>query len=408
MDLDQFKPMNELLGRAGGDHLLKQVATRLAAMIQAEDTLARIGGDKFAMLIPSAGPLNRGISLGGQIAATFHEPFIIDGQLVKLWLSIGIAVYPDHAADMPGLMKAGEFALAQAARGGGGTAHVYSHHEAGLQRQTAAREEPPGGPGDQLRLGNDLRAAISRDEISLLFQPIFRAIDLAPAGFEALARWNHPAEGLIGPDHFIPLADATGTTQEIGCFVLEAACAEASRAGNTRVSVNISLAQLRDINLPARIAAILRKTGLKPELLDIEVPETVLNEIQPGTLAALLSVQATGASLVLDHFGTRYATLAALAGQPFSRLKIDRQFVQKLGQDTSADALVNAIIGLAADLRLEVIAVGVESEAQLAYLRRQGCHYVQGQLLGPPAARAVSFTPTLAPPPRPSLVVSRA
>ncbi|GLR67740.1 hypothetical protein GCM10010909_24210 [Acidocella aquatica] len=407
MDLDQFKPMNDLLGRAGGDLLLKQVANRLAAMAQEEDTLARIGGDKFAMLIPSNGPPNRGVSLGGQIAAAFHEPFIIDGQLIKLWLSIGLAIYPDHAADTLGLMKAAEFALTQAAQAGGGTAHIYSHHEAGLRRQTLQREAPPGSPADLLRLGGDLRSALGRGEISLVFQPVFTAGDLAPAGFEALARWNHPSEGLIGPGRFIPLADAAGLTHEIGCFVLETACAEAARTGNTSISVNLSPAQLRDINLPARISAILRKTGLQPEFLGLEIPESVLSEPRPGTMEVLQALQATGAGLVLDHFGARYSILTSLAEQPFSHLKIDRRFIQKLGENANAEAIVNAIIALAANLRLEVTAVGVETEAQLAYLRRHGCHFVQGQLLGPPTPRAIAQPPVLAPPPRPSLVVSR-
>jgi diguanylate cyclase (GGDEF)-like protein/PAS domain S-box-containing protein len=407
MDLDQFKPMNDLLGRAGGDMLLKQVANRLAAMTQEDDSLARIGGDKFAMLVPSDGPPNRGVSLGGQIAASFHEPFIIDGQLVKLWLSIGLAIYPDHAADPMGLMKAAEFALTQAAQAGGGTAHIYSHHEAGLHRQSSRREAPPGGPADLLRLGSDLRNALSRDEISLVFQPVFRTSDLDPAGFEALARWNHPTEGLIGPDRFIPLADAAGLTHEIGCFVLETACTEAARTPNTSISVNLSPAQLRDINLPARISAILRKTGLKPERLDLEIPETALSENRPGTLGLLQALRATGAGLALDHFGAKYSLLTSLTEQPFSRLKIDRRFTQKLGENSSADAIVNAILAMAVNLRLEVIAVGVETEAQLAYLRRLGCHFVQGQLLGPPTPRAIAQPPALAAPPRPALVVSR-
>ncbi len=407
MDLDQFKPMNDLLGRAGGDLLLKQVAVRLAAMTHEQDTLARIGGDKFAMLIPSGGPPNRGVSLGGQIAAAFHEPFIIDGQLIKLWLSIGLAIYPDHAADALGLMKAAEFALTLAAQAGGGGAHIYSHHEAGLHRQTMRREEPAGSQADLLRLGGDLRAALGRGEISLVFQPVFTTSDLSPAGFEALARWNHPSEGLIGPGRFIPLADAAGLTHEIGCFVLESACAEAARTGDTAISVNLSPAQLRDINLPARISAILRKTGLKPALLGLEIPESVLSEPRPGTLEALQAVHATGAALVLDHFGARYSILTALSEQPFSRLKIDRRFIQKLGENTSAEAIINAILALAANLRLEVTAVGVETEAQLAYLRRAGCHYVQGQLLGPPTPRAIAHPPALAAPPRPALVVSR-
>jgi diguanylate cyclase len=287
IDLDQFKAMNARLGWARGDMLLKQVAARMTALAGPEDVLARVAGDKFALLMRSNGAPNRALSLGGQLAAGFHEPFIIDGQLVKLGLSIGIAVYPDHAADADGLLQASAFALTQAERAGGGVAHMFSHEEAGAARQSARREEARGGPGDIQRLGADLRAALGRGEIGLVFQPIFRIAEPpALVGFEALARWRHPVDGLIGPERFIPVADAAGLTHEIGCFVLERACAEAKQAG-LRMAVNISAAQLRDVNLAARIRAILRKTGLAPEFLEIEVAEALLLANRAGAPAAL-------------------------------------------------------------------------------------------------------------------------
>jgi diguanylate cyclase (GGDEF)-like protein/PAS domain S-box-containing protein len=378
MDLDQFKAINLRLGRSAGDVLLGQVAVRLGMMVGEGDGLARLGSDKFALLLVSEGAPNRAVSLGGQMAAAMGEPFIIDGQLVKLALSIGMAVYPDHAADAGGLMQAGEFALAQAQAAGGGVAHMFSHQEAGVSRKV----------GDVDRLGGDLRLAMGRDELKLVYQPVFCTEDLSPVGFEALVRWNHPTEGLIGPERFIPVADAAGLSQEIGCFVLERACAEAQGAGGVRMAVNISAMQLRDPKLPARISAILRKTGLKPGLLEIEVAEGLLIGDRAAAVVALQGLQGIGVGIVLDNFGTGASTLSSLCDLPFSRLKIDRRFVGKLGADANADAIVNTILTLAGNLRLEVTAVGVESAVQLEYLRRHGCHCAQGSLLGPPTARA--------------------
>jgi diguanylate cyclase len=405
LDLDQFKQMNERLGRAGGDLLLQQVAVRIGAMVSKEDALARLGGDKFALLMTSAGAPNRALSLGGQLAAAFGEPFIIEGRLVKQALSIGIAVYPDHAADADGLMKASAFALSQAQRAGGGVAHMFSHDEIRIARQEEARS----GQSDVQRLADDLRVAVRRGEMRLVYQPVFRTAELTPIGFEALARWNHPVEGLIGPERFIPVADAAGLNQEIGCYLLERACEAAQHAGGMRMAVNLSSVQLRDVNLAARIGAILRKTGLRPELLEVEVAEGLLVENPGGARPALQALRALGVGVALDDFGTGYSSLNSLCDLPFSRLKIDRRFVQQLGRDDNAEAIVNAILTLASNLRVEVTAVGVENAAQLDYLRRRGCHFVQGNLLGQPTARAMAPAPLAlaAPSARPALVVAR-
>ncbi len=405
LDLDQFKRMNEQLGRAGGDLLLQQAALRIAAMVAKEDKLARLGGDKFALLMSSAGPPNRALSLGGQLAAAFGEPFIIEGRLVKQAISIGIAVYPDHAADAEGLMKVSAFALAQAQREGGGAAHLFSHQEERAVQQEAART----GQTDVQRLAGDLRGAVGRGEMRLVYQPVFRTAELAPVGFEALARWNHPIEGVIGPERFIPVADAAGLNLEIGCHLLERACEAAQQAGGLRMSVNLSSVQLRDVNLAVRVAAILRKTGLRPELLEVEVAEGLLVENPSGAQPALQALRALGVGIALDDFGTAYSSLSSLCDLPFSKLKIDRRFVQQLGRDENAEAIVKAILTLASNLRVEVTAVGVESAAQLDYLRRRGCHFVQGNLLGQPTARAVAPAPLAlaAPPARPALVVAR-
>jgi diguanylate cyclase (GGDEF)-like protein/PAS domain S-box-containing protein len=405
LDLDQFKAVNERLGRGAGDVLLQQVALRLGAMVAREDVLARLGSDKFALLMVSEGAPNRAVSLGGQFVAALNEPFIVEGKLVKLSVSIGIAVYPDHAADVEGLLKASEFALAQAARAGGGVAHMFSHQEAGVQRRLAGNEEAQGGQNDDVQLlGAALRQAMAQGDLKLVFQPVVRADDLTPVGFEALARWNHPVEGLIGPERFIPVADAAGLSQEVGCYVLEQACAEARHAGGLRMAVNVSALQLRDANLPVRIAAILRKTGLPPELLEIEVAEGLLIGDRAAAVAALHGLQTIGVGIVLDNFGTGHSTLSSLCDLPFSRLKIDRRFVGKLGTDDNADAIVRAIMALAGNLGLAVTAVGVENQTQLDYLREHGCQCVQGSLLGSPTARAAMPHSALG---RPALVAAR-
>jgi diguanylate cyclase (GGDEF)-like protein len=388
IDLDQFKALNEQIGRSGGDALLKQVTARITALITAEDTLARLGGDKFGLLVSSTGPPNRAIHLAGQLEASFNEPFVIDGQLVKTSSSIGVAVFPDHAADAEGLMKASEFALKQAGRAGGGFCHIFSHDEAQGFTAGIKRDMFRAGLTDPQRLAQDLRGALAAGEIGLVYQPIFRGADLSLAGFEALARWTHGKDGVIPPAVFIPLAEQSGLIHEIGGFVLETACTEAKlHAGDLKMSVNLSPLQFRDANLPGRIAAILQKTGLPAAQLELEVTERLLVENAAAAATALQALRALGVSLSLDDFGAGYSSVSYLCDFPFARVKIDRRFVQAIGRDDNADAIVAAILTLAGNLKLEVTAIGVETDAQLAYLRSSGCHQVQGFLLGQPMAR---------------------
>jgi EAL domain-containing protein (putative c-di-GMP-specific phosphodiesterase class I) len=239
-------------------------------------------------------------------------------------------------------------------------------------------------------LRDDLRTAMSRGEIKLLFQPMLSLRDFSSAGFEAIARWQHPVEGLLGPERFMPIADAAGLAHELGSQLIERACQEAVAAKLARIAVNISPAQLRDADLPARLNAILRKTGLNPACLELEVTDALLAEQQSGLAQVLQAVQGLGVGIALDDFGTGASSLSTLCHLPLNRLKIDRRVVQRLGQDKTAEAIINAIISLAANLQLEVTALGVESEAQLALLRQCGCHAGQGSLLGEAAVRAVS------------------
>ena len=388
-DVDQFKTVNEQIGRGGGDQLLKQLAGRVNALLAEAETLGRLGSDKFGIVLPSAGAASRAAGLGPQLEAAFGEPFIVEGQLVTASVSVGIACYPDHAANADGLLKAANFALKQAGRAGGGFSHRFNHDEAKSFRDATARDIARAGLTEAQRLAQDLRQALARGEIALVYQPVFRTADLLLVGYEALARWNHKKDGLIGPSVFIGIAEQAGLIHQIGSFVLETACAEAVLRGkNLTMAVNLSPLQFRDRDLPARIQAILRKTGLEPARLELEVTESVLIEDPAAATQALQALRSIGVSVALDDFGTGFSSLSYLCDYPFARLKIDQRFIQALGRDANADAVVEAIMSLARNLRLEVTAEGVETEPQLEFLRRIGCPQVQGFLLGKPGPRA--------------------
>jgi diguanylate cyclase (GGDEF)-like protein len=390
IDLDRFKAVNAQLGRANGDQLLKLIAQRVAGMAHESDTVARISGDKFGIVQPHSGAANRTMTLVSRLEAAFDQPFVVDGQMVKASMSIGMAVYPDHATDADGLMKAANFALSVAVSAGGGCSHMFNHAEVESSHgQTgpaaASRAVFRAGLSETQRLAQDLRGALGRGEISLEYQPVFRARDLSLAGFEALARWLHPADGWISPAVFIPLAEQAGLIHEIGGFVLAQACARAAAAGgNLVMAVNISPAQFRSPKLAAQVSDILRQTGLPPGLLELEVTESLLIENAEAAKLALKAMRAIGVGVALDDFGTGYSSLSYLCDFPFSKLKIDRRFVQALGRDENAAAVIAAILSLARNLNLDVTAEGIETPAQLAFLQEQGCHLAQGFLLGRP------------------------
>jgi diguanylate cyclase (GGDEF)-like protein/PAS domain S-box-containing protein len=400
IDLDHFKTLNDQFGRAGGDMLLRQMATRLAALVEEGDIVGRLSGDKFGLVLPHKGAPSRAMQLAGLLESQLMEGFVIDGELVRLSASIGLAIYPDHATDSDGLLKAAQFALGLATQAGGGGLHVFQHVEAqaaqAAQSAAAASRRSDaaarGRSADEQRLKKDLRVAIPGGQISLDYQPIFQARDLTLAGFEALCRWHHPEKGLIPPADFIPLAEQAGLIYELGGFVLETACAEAARAGKARadkdwvMAVNLSPLQFRDPQLPLRIQNILKKTGLKPSQLELEVTESLLIDNEEAARTALSAIRDIGVSVALDDFGTGYSSLSYLSNFPFNRLKIDKHFVQGLGRDPNAEAIITAILSLAKSLNLAVTAEGVETPGQLAYLQEHGCHLVQGFLLGRPAA----------------------
>ncbi len=436
MDVDQLKAINDRLGRAGGDQLLRQITGRLRTIAHESDTVARIGGDKFGIVQPHTGAPNRLQAMVSKLEVIFSQAFVIEGQMVKASVSIGMAVYPDHAADAEGLMRAADFALGIAGAGGGGVSHMFSHAEAenpervpgggvaggarrgdkraiearGVEARQAQMDSVQAGPAEAPLLAQDLRAAIRRGELSLEYQPVFRARDLSLAGFEALCRWRHPLKGWIPPGIFIPLAEEAGVIHEVGAFVLETACAKAAAAGETYVmAVNLSPLQFRDPQLAPKVSEILRRTGLNPSLLELEVTESLLIDDAAAAQNSLKALRSIGVSVALDDFGTGYSSLSYLCDFPFTRLKIDKRFVQALGQDANADAIVTAIVALARNLKLEVTAEGVETVAQLTALQELGCNLVQGFLLGRPGTHVATLQALVKQtggPAKPSLVIA--
>ena len=394
-DIHRFKAVNQQFGRKAGDALLQQLTQRISGLLAGSDALARLSSDKFAVVLGAEGPPNRGLSLGGQMLASCAEPFIVDGRLINLQLCIGLAMFPDHAADAEGLLRAAELALAQAqtqlvaqlqAQGRApGALYLFRHEDAVAPRQIVRSPVPEAG-----NLRDDLRGALARGEIRLLYQPVFTLADQALHGFTAAARWQHPVQGLLRPEQFMSIAEAAGLAQELGSQLIERACAEAVAAGARRIAVALSPAQFADQTLPTRLGAILRKTGLAAGALEVEVTEAML-AVHEGHAAPLLqALHHAGIGIALDDFGAGAAPLGALCHLPLSRLKIGPRFIGKLGRDRNAEAMVSATISLASNLRLQVTALGVETEMQLELLRRQGCHAVQGPLLGEPASRAIA------------------
>ncbi|WP_298263200.1 bifunctional diguanylate cyclase/phosphodiesterase [Acidocella sp.] len=383
-DIQGFKAVNQQFGRKAGDALLQQLTQRITGLLPREDVLARLSGDKFAVLLRAEGPPSRGLSLGGQMLASCTEPFIIDGRLITVRLSAGLAMFPEHAADAEALLRAAELALARAQTESSGI-YLFRHEDAAPARPAVAtRTAEPGN------LRDDLRSALARGDIRLLYQPAFTLPEFGLHGFEASARWQHPVQGLLRPEQFMGIAESAGLAQELGSQLIERACAEAVASGTRHLAVNLSPAEFRDVNLPARLAAILRKTGLAPGALEVEVTEAMLAEHADYAAALLQALRNSGVLITLDDFGAGAAPLGALCHLPLARLKIGQRFIHKLGQDRNAEAMLSATLSLAANLHLQVTALGVETEAQLELLRRQGCHAVQGPLLGEPASRCVS------------------
>ncbi len=373
LDLDRFKQVNDLLGHASGDALLIQVARRLHAVLRPGDTLARVGGDEFVIVSTLAAQPERAADLAGRVVEVLGRPFNLSGRHMEIGVSVGIALYPADGASQESLLQAADTALYRVKEEQRGTFRFYEPTmDANLQ--------------DRHRLEQDLRHAVDRGELELHYQPVVNCRTLATEGYEALVRWRHPVRGLVAPGDFIPLAEETGQIDKIGTWVIETACCSAAGwTDHCWVAVNVSAIQLRRSDLPHLVGAALVKSGLDARRLGIEVTESVFINDGKQAIKVLLALRAQGVHISLDDFGTGYSSLSYLRSFAFDKIKIDQSFIVGLGHSDEAGTIVRAIIGLGHNLAASIVAEGIETPRQLAFLRAEGCDYVQGFLLGRPA-----------------------
>ncbi|MBV8915354.1 MAG: EAL domain-containing protein [Acetobacteraceae bacterium] len=372
LGLNGFKRVNDSLGQELGDQLLVAVAERLRARARNEDVLTRSAGGEFAILSRFSGDASALGAVTGSLLGIFDDPFLISGQEFRLRASIGVATWPEHGVSHADLLRNADLALFAAMAENGTPVKVF-------EPAMAQRVQ------DRLQLEQQLREAIDADQLSVEYQPQFRASSLEVVGFEALVRWNHPTRGKIPPGVFIPLAEETGLVIPLGRRILEQACRTALQWPEPiRIGVNLSPVQFRDPQLPAMISDVLRATGLPVSRLELEVTEGVLIADEEQALQVLSSLRQLGVGLALDDFGTGYASLSYLRKFPFERIKLDRSFVQAQVLEDRSRHILQSILELSRKLGLGVIAEGVETRTQLHLLRQQGCQEIQGFLVGKP------------------------
>jgi len=373
LDLDRFKEINDLFGHAAGDTVLQSVASHVTAVLGERQMMARLGGDEFAVLMP--GVMNP--DAAGRLAERILETLRTANdtpETVSISTSIGIALYPNDAADRQALLSHADTALYRAKTEGRNT---YRFFEARMGAEVRERR----------MLEHDLRLAITRNELRLEYQPQEEIPSRAITGFEALLRWKHPERGNISPAVFIPVAEETGAILEIGDWVLRTACREA--ASWTRplsVAVNVSAVQLYNTNFVKELHQILLETGLPARRLEIEITETALVRDFDRALSTLRQIKALGIRIAMDDFGTGYSSLSNLRAFPFNKIKIDGSFIKSVNSNEQAATIVRAVLGLGRGLGLPVLAEGVETNAELRFLQDELCDQVQGYLLGRPAA----------------------
>ncbi len=376
LDLDKFKIVNDTLGHPIGDALLREAAARLLHCLREEDCVARLGGDEFAVLVARPGSPDLIHTLAGRIIGEMSRCFTIAGHDCHIGTSIGAACMGQDGDDPQILLRNADLALYRAKAQGGNSFCCFKPEMDAWVQARRKRE-------------NDLREALMRGEFALAYQPQVDAATNQICGFEALLRWHHPVEGLISPDEFIPLAEETGLIGPIGAWVLRQACAEAAGwPGALRVAVNLSPIQFRKRDLVNSVRSALQASGLTPERLELEITEGVLLAENEANLAMLHELRALGVRIAMDDFGTGYSSLSYLRSFPFDKIKIDRSFVSQIGESAHCTAIVRAVTGLAASLGIVTTAEGVETAAQLAHLRAEGCQEVQGFFFSRPVGAA--------------------
>ncbi|MGH2867577.1 MAG: putative bifunctional diguanylate cyclase/phosphodiesterase [Solirubrobacteraceae bacterium] len=371
LDIDRFNLVNDSLGHDVGNELLAATAPRLRQAVRSSDTIARFGGDEFGILLEEIEGEQDAIDMAQRIAAVFTRPFVLEGDEHFVTTSIGIALAQggEQAADM---VRDADAAMNRAKERGRAR---YELFDEGLRGRALSR----------LRVENDLRRALERDELTLDYQPLVSLQDFSIVGVEALIRWEHPERGRIAPLDFIPVAEENGLIEPIGRWVLEHACRQAARWYRDRpdspplsMAVNLSAVQIANRNLADTVSGALRGAGLDPACLSLEITESVMLADAEGLTEALNALKAIGVRLVLDDFGTGYSSLSYLTRLPLDVLKVDRSFIDGLGTEPRDTAITEAIVAMSHALSLRVVGEGAETGLQVAELNRLGCDYVQG------------------------------
>ena len=376
IDLDKFKSINDTLGHAVGDSLLQQASQRLLAEVRSEDTVARQGGDEFIILLSKISHPQAAGGLAQKLLDSLVQPYFINGNELYISASIGISIFPDDGEDMGALLQNSDIAMYHAKDTGRNNFQFFS---ADMNEQAAERQA----------LGNELRHAIDRNELSLVYQPVVDMASGEMSGMEVLLRWQHPAMGLISPAKFIPLAEESGLISNIGDWVLRSACTQLHAWQNQgyvvpRLAINLSAKQFRQKSLASDIQSVLKETGIESHCIGIEITESMLVQNIDEVVDTLLKLSNMGLEISIDDFGTGYSSLSYLKRFPINKLKIDKSFVDDIATHPDDAAIVKAIIAMAHGLQMKVVSEGVETQGQLEFLRLHGCEQYQGYIFSPP------------------------
>ena len=378
MDLDRFKEVNDTFGHHFGDVLLKQVAFRLSNQIHQGDTVARLGGDEFAIVVTSAIDADAVAAAARRILNTLQQPFVVEGQVLEVGGSIGIALYPEHGVDARTLMRRADVAMYSAKQASAGFAFHNQEHE---------RRSP-----DEMALVVEMRSAIERDEFELYYQPKQHLRSGLMTRAEVLIRWNHPTRGLLTPGAFIPIAERTGLIKPITDWVLDHAlkqCHDWQEGGApVHLAINVSAKSLQEQLLPAKVQSLLDKWSVDPRFVKIEITESSIMADPANALAIMSMLQSMGVRLSIDDFGTGYSSLTHLRELPVDEIKIDKSFVMGMLRSEADAAIVRTVIDLAHNLGKQVCAEGVENAETLQRLGEMGCDLAQGYWISRPVPAA--------------------
>ena len=378
MDLDRFKEVNDTLGHASGDELLKQVGIRLRGSLRENDTVARLGGDEFGVLLPKVLDAEAAVAVARKLRTTLEEPFTLHGLALQMEASIGIALFPEHGADVQSLLQRADVAM-----------YVAKEHPSGCE--VYARERDAYSP-DRLTLLTELRRAIDRGQLILHYQPKADVLSGEIEGVEALVRWQHPERGMIPPDEFIPPAQKTGVIAPLTLFVLDEALRQcrtwALQGIELCVAVNLSTRNLLDVHLPDTVGDLLARWEVPPRLLELEITESTILADPVRAMQILSRLDEMGVRLAIDDFGTGYSSLAYLKRLPVDALKIDKSFILGMGESENDAVIVRSTIDLGRNLGLRVVAEGVETAVAWNRLASLGCNTAQGYYLSRPAPAA--------------------